>query len=304
LTGLCTKVAKALKEAGGVTAEYQQVIIEIEGLQDALTRLAALEPTQSNIDHVNAIRRMALACSFPLHDFLSKLEKYEITMSPFATGTSFRSAGKKAQYAVFMSEDVKTMRAMISGKVISINLLLATHASETLSRTESQLSINQKSILARLEEAKDGMNSIRQEIECMNAATTTSREQLRQERADSTNRLTEQLNQITQNTAGTKRNISALTMGVASISTSVTTLCNLGTQILSILRSFPAELRTLLETVLRTNTQMYAVLLEVHRKIGAHPTLMLDSNIRIEDALGEVRSLPFEWFRHWEVRGV
>ncbi|KAF2110430.1 hypothetical protein BDV96DRAFT_583994 [Lophiotrema nucula] len=297
---LCTKVAKALKQAGGVTSEYQQVIIEIEGLQDALTRLAALEPTESNIDHVNAIRRMALACSLPLRDFLTKMEKYEAAMSPFATRNSFRSTGKKAQYAVFMSEEVKTIRAMISGKVISINLLLATHASETLSRTEARLSTNQENILTSLEEAKDGMSRMRQDFERMSAATTTTQEQLRQDTSDSTYQLTEQLNQIGNDTVSTKRSISALTTGVASISTSLTGLCGLGTQALAILRAFPAELQTLLQTVLRTNMQMYAVLLEVHRKIGAPPTLALESNIRIEDALGEIRSLPFEWFRHWE----
>jgi hypothetical protein len=159
--GLCTKVAKTLQDSGAAIAEYQQVIMEIHGLQNALTRLAALDPTGSNIDHVNAIRRMALACSLPLQDFLSKIEKCEVAMSPFAKAKSFRSAGKKAQYAVFMTDEVKMLRAMISGKVISINLLLATHASETLSRTEGRMSSDQESVLAKLEEAKTDMYTIR-----------------------------------------------------------------------------------------------------------------------------------------------
>ncbi|KAF2635384.1 hypothetical protein P280DRAFT_194530 [Massarina eburnea CBS 473.64] len=293
--GLCTKVAKTLKGSSGVSAEYQQVIIEIEGLQDALTRLARLEPTESNIDHVNAIRRMALACSLPMQDFLSKLERYEGSMSPFTTGKSIRSVGKKAEYAVFMSEEVKTMRTMISGKVISINLLLATHASETLSRTQDRLSTNQENLLSRLEEAKVGLSRIRQDIENMNTASCTSQERFEQETGA-------HLIQIGNDNASTKRSISALAIGVSSISTSITTLCRLGTQIQSILSTFPAELRDLLQTVVRTNMQMYTVLLEVHRKISAPPTLALDSNIRTEDALGVVRSLPYEWFRHWEVR--
>jgi len=237
-----------------------------------------------------------------MQDFLSKMGKYEAAMSPFANRKSVRSAGKKAEYAVFMSEEVKTMRAMISGKVISINLLLGTHASETLSRTEGQLSANQENLLARLAEAKNGMNSIRQDIASMNTATSTSQEQLREDILNSTSHLTDQLGQVNNDTASTKRNISALATGVGSISTSITTLLGLGTQILSILRVFPAELRALLQNVVRTNVQMYAVLLEVQRKISASPTLALESNIRIEDALGEIRSLPYEWFRHWEVR--
>lgn len=236
---------------------------------------------------------MALACSLPMQAFLSKLEKYETDMSPFATGKSFRSAAKKAQYAVFMADEVKTMRAMISGKVISINMLLATHASQSLSRTEGRMSSDQRNLLASLQEARDEMSQIRQDIENMDTATTTSREQLRQE-------MEAQLNRISNDTTSTKRTISALTVGVTSVSTSIGTLCGLGAQIISILRVFPAELRTLLNSVVRTNMQIYTLLLEVHR-ISAQPTLRLSSNIVIEDALGQIRSLPFEWFRHWEV---
>jgi hypothetical protein len=237
-----------------------------------------------------------------MQEFLLKLEKYEAAMSPFATSKSARSVGKKAEYAVFMSEEVKTMRAMISGKVISINLLLATHASETLSRTEIRLSNNQENLLKRLEEARDGMSRIHQDIDNMGTATTTSQERFRQETAASTSRLATQIDQVHQDTASTRRSISALAIGVGSISTSISTLCSLGAQVLGILRVFPTELRALLQTVVRTNMQMYAVLLEVQRKISASPTLALESNIRIEDALGEIRSLPYEWFRHWEVR--
>lgn len=234
-------------------SEYQQVIIEIEGLQNALSRLAALEPTESNLDHVNAIRRMALACSLPMQEFQSKIEKYETDMSPFATGRSFRSAAKKAQYAVFMGSEVKTMRAMISGKVISINLLLGTDASETLSRTEARMSNDQKNLLAKLEEAKSGMDTIHQDIESMRTAATSSHESLRLEAEASTAMLTGQLNTIHDNTVSTRRNISAMTSGIAPVSSSITTLCSLANQIYEILRVFPAELRTLLQSVVRAN---------------------------------------------------
>ncbi|KAH7076020.1 hypothetical protein FB567DRAFT_632317 [Paraphoma chrysanthemicola] len=265
-----------------------------------LTRLAALEPTESNIDHVNAIRKMALACRLPLQDFLSKLEKYDATMSPFATGSSFRSTGKKVRYALSMAEEVKTVRAMISGKVISINLLLATHASESLSRNEERLSANQESIISRLEEAKDGMSRIRQDIDRMDATANTSREELRKETARSTCQLIEQLKKVEKVAESTDQSVSSLNNGAASISASLTRLGDLGIQALTIMRALPAELRTLLRTILQTNMQMYTVLLDVHRKIAAPPTLALESNIRVEDALGEIRSLPFEWFRHWE----
>ena len=301
MTGLCTKVAKALREAGGATAEYQQVVIEIEGLQDALTRLAALEPTESNIDHVNAIRRMALACQLPMKDFLLKLEQYESTMSPFTTSKSFRATGKKARYAVFMSEEVKTMRAMISGKVISINLLLATHASESLSRSEDRLATDHEVVLDRLAEAKAEMSAIRRDMERNQTAISESHGRFCQQSSEIKTDVVRRLDEVRDDRAKVRRGISDVAVAVGSVSKSLAQICTMGTQVLAILRTFPSELRILLDKVLRTNMQMYAILLKIQRKVAASPTLALHSNIRFEDALGEIRSLPFEWFRHWEV---
>lgn len=132
LAGLVRKITKALKDGGGAAHEYQHVIIELKGLEAVLQQLEALEPTEDNINHVNAIRGMALACQLPLRDFMLKLEKYESSMSPFAERVSFRGAQHKAKWVVSISEEVDKLRNLIAAKVVSINLLLATHASYEL----------------------------------------------------------------------------------------------------------------------------------------------------------------------------
>jgi hypothetical protein len=71
---------------------------------------------------------MALACRLPLQDFLAKIHRYESGMGAFAS-RSIKGAGQMAIWAVYMKEEVQKLRALISAKVLSINLLLATHAS-------------------------------------------------------------------------------------------------------------------------------------------------------------------------------
>jgi hypothetical protein len=116
-----------LKTTGGTSQEYQQVILELEGLAHVLSHLQALESNDSNVNHVNAIL-MALACRLPLQDFLVKIQKYEASMGVFA-GRSIKGVGHKAKWAVHIGDEMQKLRAMISAKVLSINLLLATHAS-------------------------------------------------------------------------------------------------------------------------------------------------------------------------------
>jgi len=301
---LCTKVAKALKDTGGASSEYQSVIIELHGLQNVLARLAALEPTESNLSHVNAIRGMALACRLPLADFFSKLEKYEAAMGPLATSYTLRGAGKKIQWAVFIADEVRKIRAMISAKVISINLLLAMHASETLSRMESYSSSHHQQLFEKLEEHTVCMQKILRGVDDAKNEMLLSHEAIRREASGSSDRLQQGLDNVNVGMENMTQRLSGLSIGFASAHTSLVTLRILNSQIVGFLRSFPTELRTLLDTVIRTNMRMYVMLLSIHERISTSPTLLLQSNIRFENALGVTQELPYEWFRSWEVKST
>lgn len=128
-TDLIRKISKALKEAGGASTEYQNAVIELKGLKHALQNLEALEPTDDNLSHVNAIRGMALACQLPLRDFMTKLEKYETSLGPWERRSSFQAAGRKARWAVSFATEVEKLRVVVAAKQLSLNLLLATHLS-------------------------------------------------------------------------------------------------------------------------------------------------------------------------------
>ena len=88
---------------------------------------------------------------------------------------------------------------------------------------------------------------------------------------------------------------------VGDTQTSVMSLRSTGEQILKCLRTCSREMRELLENILRANWQMYQVLLKIQQSTVRSLTGLLESSIRFEDALGEYRELPYEFFRHWEV---
>ena len=86
-----------------------------------------------------------------------------------------------------------------------------------------------------------------------------------------------------------------------SISHSVLKLRSIGDHIMAFLANFPYEMRDLLKSILQSNWQMYQVLLQVQRSTARSPTGLLESNIKFEDALGEIMQLPYAYFRYWEV---
>ncbi|KAH9213111.1 hypothetical protein DL95DRAFT_507384 [Leptodontidium sp. 2 PMI_412] len=130
--GLIKKVSDALKDAGGASSDYQHVIIELEGLDRALKVVAALQPDHSNDSHVNAIRGMALSCQLPLHQFLFKIQKYEGSLGAIPSSRSIPRNARKAKWAVYVADQVQSLRAVIAAKVVSINLLLNVQISYVL----------------------------------------------------------------------------------------------------------------------------------------------------------------------------
>ncbi|KAI9783622.1 MAG: hypothetical protein M1816_001213 [Peltula sp. TS41687] len=272
---LVKKVSKALKTAGGASSDYQLVSIELRGLKHVLRQLEALEPTEDNVSHVNAIRGMALACQLPLRDFLAKLEKYETSMGPFANRISLLGAHHKAKWALSMAEDVEKLRALVAGKVISINLLLATHSSQTMSRIESRGKRDHKDLMTKILEQRQSLHLLDDGIQAVT-------------------------DQISQSQGSLETRLDVMSTTANNLQTSVMNLRGLGSQVIAFMGTFSAEFQVLLRKIIHTDQQMYNLLLQIQQRISASPTTTLQSNIKFEDVLGRTRELPYEYFRHWE----
>jgi len=128
-TDLVNKVRKSLKDAGGAASDYQSAAIELENLATTLSHLEALQPNEDNIQHVNAIRAMAMACKFALEDFTRKMTRYESSLGPLARQNSLHTIGQKTKWSVIFAEEVEKLRALVAAKHVSINLLLGMQTS-------------------------------------------------------------------------------------------------------------------------------------------------------------------------------
>jgi len=128
-TDLVNKLRKSLKDAGGAASDYQSAAIELENLATTLSHLEALQPNEDNIQHVNAIRAMAMACKFALEDFTRKMTRYESSLGPLARQNSLHTIGQKTKWSVIFAEEVEKLRALVAAKHVSINLLLGMQTS-------------------------------------------------------------------------------------------------------------------------------------------------------------------------------
>ncbi|KAH7066890.1 hypothetical protein BKA63DRAFT_130333 [Paraphoma chrysanthemicola] len=288
---LIHKVSTALKDKSGAANEYQQILIELESLARTLKHLEALQPTESNAAHVNAIRGMALTCRWPLQDFLEKIRKFERTMGVFATGVNPAKAfGRKARWAVFMTDEVARLRTAIGAKVLSINLLLAMHTSESLSRVEAQQQKSHATLLASVLDLRSQATSTNATLQSTQTAINNI--------AKTQKRNQEVTKQYMDGVSRTLRNVSETTTTTAS---AVMSFRDLGIQLLHRIRDLPQQVREALEQVVRTNLEMYAMLREIQTSLARSPRYDVADTFQFEDVYGKSRYLPYEFFRHLPV---
>lgn len=132
---LIAKVIAAFKDSGGASAEYQQVVQELETLLQLLQHITTIQSTQRNFAHVNAIKGVALNLQVPLRKFLDKICKRYGSLGGsqrnacglLGAGAGLVAAGRKVQWAVVMEKDIAKLRVAIGTNVGSILLLLSTN---------------------------------------------------------------------------------------------------------------------------------------------------------------------------------
>lgn len=116
-----------LEQNGEATSKYQDLIIELESLERALSRLYTLKPAEHELVHLDAIRAAATTCKRPLESFLARIEKFEKRLgAQNANDNHFKGAGRRIHFNVAFEEDVKELRTTLASHVLTINTLLIT----------------------------------------------------------------------------------------------------------------------------------------------------------------------------------
>src|SRR5271156_888137 len=89
---LIQKISEALKTAGGASSHYQRVLVELNGLNNALHELQKVQPSEEDVGQINTLRVMVHACQLQLHNFFGKLEKYHGFLTPLSERSALQTA--------------------------------------------------------------------------------------------------------------------------------------------------------------------------------------------------------------------
>ena len=104
---------------------YEQLISELDSLKQVLQRLEVLEYSHPYEAQAKAIRGVALACIPPIWDFVDRVKYYDNLAAPSSISPGFHQLRRKMSFEASFEHDVQKLRAVITAKIISIDLLLS-----------------------------------------------------------------------------------------------------------------------------------------------------------------------------------
>lgn len=132
--GLVQDVIGALQASSTSTARYQGLISELFTLERALLEVKKLglddkqTPRLERLDIealYAALQLAAIQCQDTINRLLNKVKKYEGHLSENGSGSKWKDALRKVQWALLTDKDLEEYRAEIRGHSTSITMLLA-----------------------------------------------------------------------------------------------------------------------------------------------------------------------------------
>jgi hypothetical protein len=119
-------IVQCLKGSGGSASEYQELMLELDGLQNALTKIEHLKGSAERTPTINGIKVAALNCLYVLRNFLENLKEYEKSLAYGETRGLVVDSTKKVKYELAMKTEVQNLRAYLTMHTGSLNLRLST----------------------------------------------------------------------------------------------------------------------------------------------------------------------------------
>lgn len=121
---LVATVIDALRESGGASSEYREIIRQLYSLETALISVKRLEVDPAQNAELVSLQQAAAQCRLTIDSFWKKVQKYQPHLRAGGSSSRLKDGWMKIQWAMCKKEDVARFKADLVGHTESIQLLL------------------------------------------------------------------------------------------------------------------------------------------------------------------------------------
>ncbi|KAH7094700.1 hypothetical protein FB567DRAFT_510851 [Paraphoma chrysanthemicola] len=333
---LLNKAIAALRDSDGANSQFQLTILELESLAFTLQRVQGLDPSDPASDTFKKLQFLGHQCHVPIDNFLSRIRKLSPELGehfphePKPFQKYAQKPFRQVQWGIQLKKHVSDLKAAISPQLAAIQILLQLLDIERQGKYGSHVN-------AFAQSARELSTSIRSHNETINAklgeVSTAASVNIALRSLDGLDIKIADLNEqiisrldvlqatisapmdVLQPTAHAqlvkpiyhRGTVDCLTpalpheseherpLVVTRPTQSITMDTTIG-EIIDLLREGANILFLRLWIILSVMQTMFGKMI-----IARLPSMLLSNNIRFEDALGRLVSLPYEDFRHLPV---
>ena len=117
-----------MRKNSEASSEYQQLLLYLETLRRAISRLEGLKPGNNDSANLESIRAAAQSCKISLNQFLGKIEKFETRLGTWNRDTkNFATFSRRMQWRLIYHDDVQELQAALGVQVGAMDLMMDTH---------------------------------------------------------------------------------------------------------------------------------------------------------------------------------
>jgi len=139
-------------------------------LKRALEHVGKLKPHKDQAIAVGQIKTAALACRYPLEDFLAKIGKYEQSLGLGRSSGIIKNSGKKIEWAFAREEEVIKLRNYLNIRIGTINMLLIQQGLEMLDMVSQLSERNQRDLQRCVEDCSRAVKDVRGDVIAQSSA--------------------------------------------------------------------------------------------------------------------------------------
>jgi hypothetical protein len=120
---LLLKISNALKETGGASSEYQELLHFLRTSHLILQHLENIDISKLDTSSQNAIRAQAVTVMKPIQQFLKEVDIYATSLGHLGQG-SRKSILQKAKWTLLVTKKIEKLRVKFTADLQILQLLL------------------------------------------------------------------------------------------------------------------------------------------------------------------------------------
>ena len=117
-------IIKAVRETGGASTDFRELVHELSALETALLSVQQCEIDEPQITEYRALILATLECQRTMDNFWKTLCVYQPHLRVDGTSSRLKSGWMKIRWATCRGKDVEKFRSQLRGHTNSIQLLL------------------------------------------------------------------------------------------------------------------------------------------------------------------------------------